>query len=116
MEFRQQERSLAEEDLPGVRKSVAVAYLLWLVFGLVGGHRFYLGDASSGVGMCLLFLLGWVLLAAFVGAALLLWLVIWVLLDAFRIPGLIKADVARRRARHGAELARVPAVSRSGGR
>lgn len=29
-------------------KSKSVAYLLWFFFGLLGGHRFYLGRFTSG--------------------------------------------------------------------
>ena len=52
------------------RKSLAVAWLLWLFTGLLGGHRFYLGDRTGG--FTVMFTLG-----GFLG---ILWLV-----DAFTL-------------------------------
>ena len=61
-------------------KSMGVAYLLWACFGLVGAHRFYLGQTKSGIASLLLWLIpfiGWTILA------------LWWLIDAFRIPGAV---------------------------
>lgn len=103
------------------RKSNRAAYLLWLLLGVLGMHRFYLGMKPSGIGMaCLactsgvtLFILWDVpdeaLLAATVTVVPLL---VWVLLDVFRIPGLVRThndllirrlggDITRRRPRRG---------------
>ncbi|MEK4671115.1 restriction endonuclease [Niallia sp. FSL R7-0271] len=35
------------------KKSKGIAYLLWLFLGLLGGHRFYMGDYGKGVAMAL---------------------------------------------------------------
>ena len=43
-------------------RSVAVAYLLWFFFGVLGVHRFYLGRPLSGIIYFFtggLFLIGW---------------------------------------------------------
>lgn len=101
------------------RKSKAVAYLLWLLLGALGAHRFYLGMKPSGIGMAflgcasgaLLFVL-WdtpdeALLAATVAVVPLL---VWILPDALRIPGFVQTcndslirrlggDIPRRRKR-----------------
>lgn len=56
-------------------KSLAVAYVLWLLLGLLGGHRFYLGNPLVGIAM-LLTLGG---------------LGVWWVIDAFLIPRAVRA-------------------------
>lgn len=46
----------AEHEFAAVRKQARVAYLLWALTGLFGGHRFYLGDTGRSIAM--LFTLG----------------------------------------------------------
>jgi TM2 domain-containing membrane protein YozV len=44
------------------KKSIGASYLIWLIFGFVGFHRFYLGKIGTGVLYLLtfgLFGLGW---------------------------------------------------------
>ncbi|WP_284124685.1 TM2 domain-containing protein [Parerythrobacter aestuarii] len=62
------------------RKSVGVAYLLWLVLGFVGVHRFYAGATKSGVAQLVLALsiIGWLVLIP------------WLLIDLALIPGLVR--------------------------
>jgi hypothetical protein len=57
-------------------KSMATAYALWLLLGLLGGHRYYLGRTKSAVLMTLT--LGGV--------------GVWWLIDAFLLPGMVKSD------------------------
>ncbi len=61
------------------RKSVGVAYLLWIVLAPFGAHRFYAGKKGSGIAqMALLFsLIGWIVLIP------------WLLVDLALIPGMI---------------------------
>ena len=79
------------------RKSHVAAYLLWLLLGVVGAHRFYLQMRASGFGMLCLAcvagvtfffsdLLGIEDTVLIVTSATMLLLGIWVLLDVFRIP------------------------------
>lgn len=45
-------------------RTLPVAYLLWLPFGIVGAHRFYCGRVGTGVLWCLtggLFGIGWLI-------------------------------------------------------
>lgn len=73
------------------KKSTGLAYVLWLLLGGVGGHRFYLGRTGSAVGMLVLSILGWLLiLAAGFGLLFLIPLGIWLLIDLFTIPGMVE--------------------------
>lgn len=79
----------AEAEYADVRKSVAVAYLLWAVCGVLGGHRFYLGDTGRSIAM----------LFTFGGLGL------WTLVDALFIAARVREVNRRRRVsvllRHG---------------
>lgn len=55
-------------------KSVGVAYLLWLFFGAIGVHQFYLGRTGRAVSY--IFTLGW--------------LGIGLLIDLFTLPGQVR--------------------------
>lgn len=61
------------------RKSKGIAYLLWLLAGWAGAHRFYAGEMKTGAIQLVLALsvIGWVILP------------FWLLLDLFFIPGMI---------------------------
>jgi len=68
------------EAVWGTPKSLPIAYALWLVLGIFGAHRFYLGRYLTGAIQAVLGAASWALLAAqyypaFLGmAAALLWL------------------------------------------
>jgi TM2 domain-containing membrane protein YozV len=72
----------AEAEYESVKKDPRVAYGLWCVVGIFGGHRFYLGDTGRSVAM--LFTLG--------GLGL------WTLLDVFFIGRRVRAVNRSRRA------------------
>jgi hypothetical protein len=80
---------MAEAEYQSVRKDPRVAYALWCVVGILGGHRFYLGDTGRSIAM--LFTLG--------GLGL------WTLLDVFFVGRRVHAVNRSRRsaimARHG---------------
>lgn len=85
-------------DATSERKSMLTAHLLWLFFGLVGAHRFYLGKKESAWWMVVLFAV--VLFGPakiFVAAALLLW---WV------ADGILLAPWVRRANGENEEWAR----------
>ena len=83
------------------RKSRLTAYVLWLLLGVVGAHRFYLRMKPSGFGMLALLCVAAATFFArrlpgfadenliVTGAALLL-LAAWVLVDVLRIPGFVR--------------------------
>ncbi|GAA0468053.1 hypothetical protein Ade02nite_78850 [Paractinoplanes deccanensis] len=79
----------AEFEFAAVAKDARVAYGLWLVTGIFGGHRFYLGDTGRSVAM--LFTLGG--------------LGVWTLADVFFVGRRVRAVNRERRAaimaRHG---------------
>src|SRR6185295_19183650 len=75
-------RRRAEFEYESVRKNVRVAYLLWAVCGLFGGHRFYLGDTGRSIAM--LFTLGG--------------LGVWSLVDVFFVGRRVRTVNGRRRA------------------
>jgi hypothetical protein len=72
----------AEHEFASVRKQTRVAYLLWGLTGLIGGHRFYLGDTGRSIAM--LFTLGG--------------LGVWTLLDGFFVGRRVRAVNRERRA------------------
>jgi len=90
----------AESEFAAVRKETRIAYALWCVTGIFGGHRFYLGDTGRSIAM--LFTLGG--------------LGVWSLADVFLIGRRVRAV---NRARRAAIMARygivdaIPASSRS---
>lgn len=72
----------AEAEYDAVKKDTRVAYALWCGVGLLGGHRFYLGDTARSIAM--LFTLGG--------------LGVWTLLDVFFIARRVRAVNESRRA------------------
>jgi TM2 domain-containing membrane protein YozV len=73
-------------DVKGKPKepSKLIAYILLVLFGLIGGHRFYLGRKKSGSVFILIFLIS----LAFEKVILISW--IWLIIDLFLIPKMIK--------------------------
>ena len=72
----------AEAEYESVKKDVRVAYGLWLLIGIFGGHRFYLGDTGRSIAM--LFTLGG--------------LGVWTLTDVFFVGRRVRTVNRTRRA------------------
>ncbi len=72
------------------RKSIGVAYLLWLFLGFFGGHRLYSVKTGTAVFQLLLMLLGLFLSIVHAGGPIIFVVAIWVLIDAFLIPGWVR--------------------------
>jgi TM2 domain-containing membrane protein YozV len=85
----------AESDYAAVAKDPRIAYALWCVTGILGGHRFYLGDTARS--MAMLFTLGG--------------LGVWALLDVFLIGRRVRAV---NRSRRAAVMARYGIVDSGG--
>jgi TM2 domain-containing membrane protein YozV len=72
----------AEFEFDAVKKDPRLAYGLWCVTGIFGGHRFYLGDTALSIAM--LFTLGG--------------LGVWTVADVFLIGRRVRAVNRERRA------------------
>ena len=65
------------------KKSVGAAYVLWFFLGLLGAHRFYLGQTGTAIAQLILSI---TVIGLIVSA-------VWVLVDAFLIPGLVEKRI-----------------------
>jgi len=83
------QKVLIDQRAAKAAPSKVVAYLLCLVFGMWGGHRFYLGEKASGF---IMLVLGVSIVGLLITGP-------WALIDLFRIPNLLSADGERIRQR-----------------
>lgn len=77
-----QELLLVNSEVEKNKKSIAVAYILCIFFGSIGGHRYYMGKTGSAIAMTLITVLT-------VGFGVLV-TEIWSFVDLFLIPGWLK--------------------------
>ena len=78
-------------SFPGSRRrSVGLAYMLWLFFGLFGLHRLYLGRVLSAVGMAAITTLSVPLIWSGLGLLGFVATGTWALADALLIPGMAR--------------------------
>lgn len=73
-DFTSQELQLLSSEMSRNEKSPVVAWMLWVFFGGLGGHRYYLGKIGTGIAMTF----------TFGGFG------IWTLIDLFLLSGLIR--------------------------
>ncbi|MCA1407323.1 TM2 domain-containing protein [Ensifer sp. IC3342] len=104
MDLSTAERLLVEQRVTNEAKSTVVAYLLWLVAGGIGAHRFYMGRVGSGVGMLALLVIGAVTAGIGIGALFIVALGVWLLVDLFLIPGMIRQHKDEVRASFGKQV------------
>ena len=75
------------------KKSIFVAYLFWLLLGIAGAHRIYLGRYISGVLLFISFLSNILIFLSSDGVivAIILDVIagLWILVDLFLIPGMV---------------------------
>jgi TM2 domain-containing membrane protein YozV len=74
------------------QKSLSLAYALWLFFGIIGLHRFYLERPGTATLQILMFIAGLVSTLEILRYGLFAILALWVIRDAFVIPRLIYDD------------------------
>ena len=72
------------------RKSVGLAYVLLVLFGLIGLHRFYLGRTMSAAGMAAITLVSIPLIWSGLGLLGFVATGTWALADALLIPGMAR--------------------------
>lgn len=72
------------------RKSVGLAYLLLVVFGLFGLHRLYLGRGLSAAGMAAITLVSVPLIWSGLGLLGFVTTATWALADLLLIPGMAR--------------------------
>lgn len=77
-----QELLLVNSEVEKNKKCIAVAYILCIFFGSIGGHRYYMGKTGSAIAMTLITVLT-------VGFGVLV-TGIWSFVDLFLIPGWLK--------------------------
>lgn len=82
-----QDRILIEQRIANDKPSAGVAYVLCILFGPLGAHRFYLGRKGSAIAMLLISLTVFGLAATY----------IWTIVDLFLIPGMIRENVEELR-------------------
>src|SRR5438128_4060757 len=73
------------------RKSAGIAFTLCWIFGIFGGHRFYLGR-SHAVTMLVITIVSIPLCLIFVGFAGLLATGVWMVVDLFAVAVWVRAD------------------------
>jgi TM2 domain-containing membrane protein YozV len=71
------------------KKSIGVAYVLWIIAAVFGAHRFYMKRVSSAVVMLILSIIA-LPLVVFIGPAGFIITMLWAIVDAFLIPGWIR--------------------------
>jgi len=98
------------EQMEQPRKSLAVAYILLLLFGSLGFHRFYFGYEAFGVIQLTLSITGAVVfwyISMLSGIIILVVLGLWLLLDIFLLPRMIrKAERSRDMSANASEQAK----------
>lgn len=88
-----QERIRIDYRVCALRPHKVTAYILCVLLGVLGAHRFYLGERQTGTVM---FVLGITIIGLPVTA-------LWAVTDLFRIPGMIRRRDEEIRARLTAE-------------
>jgi TM2 domain-containing membrane protein YozV len=79
-----------EEGVVRRKRSVSLAYLLCLSFGLVGLHRWYLGKGLSAAGMAAITVLSLPLLGSGIGLLGLITAATWAAADLVLIPAMAR--------------------------
>ena len=71
--YKKQLKSVVKKEEP---KSIFIAYLLWLLIGAFGAHRFYAGKFNTGIAFVFLILTSWTVISSII-------LFIWYMYDVF---------------------------------
>lgn len=83
-----QELQILASETENRKKSSGTAWLLLLLLGSVGAHRFYLGHTGIGIAMIATWIVSWM----FVFVTFLFPISIWLLVELFLLSGLVKSE------------------------
>jgi TM2 domain-containing membrane protein YozV len=86
----QQQLTMVQSELEHKKKSVAVAYVLAILLGGLGAHRFYVRKTGTAVTQLVLTLLGYLTMVILIGFLFVGIVGIWVLVDLFLLHGYVK--------------------------
>jgi TM2 domain-containing membrane protein YozV len=78
-------------ETPAAPRSLGVAYVLCILLGLLGAHRFYLGHLGPGVAYAVLTVVGLASASWGIGFLFGALVLLLVLIDLFRLPGYVRA-------------------------
>lgn len=74
------------------QKEVGITYVLWLLLGTLGVHRFYLRRNGTAAAQLILNIVGWATAVLLIGFVFLAVVWVWVIIDAFLIPGMVREE------------------------
>ena len=83
-------KSTFKESINAEAKNIVTAYILLILFGWLGVHRFYIDAIKSGILMLALLLLSVLMLLANLGVAGFVALFFWWVLDVFTLHQLVQ--------------------------
>ncbi len=92
MQKDRQRRAFFEPHATSTQKSLSLAYALWLCFGIIGLHRFYLERPGTATLQILLLISGLVIDLNPIRIVLFSVLLVWVIRDAFWISKVVHMD------------------------
>lgn len=92
-----QEKVLVESQVTNNQKNLVVAYLLLIILGELGAHRYYLSGKYDGAALIQLILgvTGWMTVWIFIGFIPLAIVYTWNCVDLFLLPGIAKDNAAK---------------------
>lgn len=89
-----EQQILIEQRITNEGKSLVAGFLFWWLFGIFGGHRFYLGKTGTAVTMliCTFTLIGFFVTLT------------WMIVDIFLMPDMIREYNRNLRQRYADEM------------
>lgn len=88
-DFTTNEMQLLQSEMSKRETNSTLAWVLWFFLGTLGGHRFLLGEKTTGAIMLILTLMGWATSWLLIGFLILPVVWIWWIVDAFNLSKMI---------------------------
>jgi TM2 domain-containing membrane protein YozV len=79
------------DEAQAAPKSLGLAYVMCILLGLLGAHRFYLGHHGSGTVYAMLTVVGLASASWGIGFLFGALVILLLLIDLFRLPGYVRA-------------------------